>query len=121
MRVMHLIHIGRLYQIRCMLLVNAEKVLKKIHTAIRMQIVPRGIRIEAATEAVPRIMRIDAIRFGVMGIDYFQIVVATSVFGSHTKKKLYSVTTRGRHRWKYACMNRNMSEKQHLLWLTFND
>lgn len=70
-----------------MLLVNTQEILEKVHTTVGMNIpfMMRIIRIEISAEAMARIVRIYSTGFGVVSIDYFQIVVGASV--EITKKK----------------------------------
>lgn len=95
-RIVHLIHVRRLYQIRRVLSVDAEEVLEIVdRRAVGVRIVARRIRIERSAEAVPRIVRIDATRFGVVGIDDFQVIVgASDGFGSESKNKIKIIEKR---------------------------
>lgn len=84
MRIVNLIHIRCLYQVCGMLFVDAKEILKKIHTIIVgviviVTVVMRRIRIKISAKTMPRIMWINAIRFGIMCIDNLQIIVAASV------------------------------------------
>lgn len=89
MHIVYLVHIGRLDQIRSMLLVNAQEILKKVHTAvgIKVSFMMRIIRIEISTETMARIVRIYSTGLGVVSIDYFQIVVGASVARRRKFKK----------------------------------
>lgn len=61
-----------------MLFVDAKKVLEQINGAVGVGIVMRPVSGETAAKTVARIVRVNAIRFGVVCVDDFQVVVAAS-------------------------------------------